>query len=144
MKSNQIPKQNYSLWDRKSQHKIAENFFILLGLFVLFRYLTSAEPVVETVAIIVLGGGLTSTGEVPIHTQLRLNKAVDIYKSLKLPSFIITLSGGTTYKPNPLDSNGFPIWESSAAANKLISMGIPAEDVIEENFSLDTIGNVST
>eukprot|EP00981_Chlorochromonas_danica_P004894 scaffold978_cov172-Ochromonas_danica.AAC.25 len=38
-------------------------------------------------------------------------------------------------------AQGFVIWESSAAAKKLLALGIPAEKVLEENFSLDTIGN---
>lgn len=97
-----------------------------------------------TTAVIVLGGGLTSEGLVPEHTQLRLNKAVQLYKSDDTDkTVIITLSGGTPHKPNPLDKNGFPIWESSAAAMKLVQMGIPADKVFEENFSLDTLGNVS-
>jgi hypothetical protein len=46
-------------------------------------------------AIIVLGGGLTETGEVPLHTQLRLNRAVELYKKHGDQTVIITLSGGT-------------------------------------------------
>lgn len=37
---------------------------------------------------------------------------------------------------------GFPIFESSAAARHLISSGIPPSDVLEESMSLDTVGNV--
>eukprot|EP01035_Chromulina_nebulosa_P019361 gene19361-25227_t len=48
---------------------------------------------------------------------------------------------GTTHKPNPLDGKGFPITEATAAAKELISMGIPTDNIKEELFSLDTIGN---
>jgi hypothetical protein len=94
-------------------------------------------------AIIVLGGGLREDGTVPLHTQLRLDRAVEMYKSLKQPAYIITLSGGTTHKPNPRDKNGFVVWEASAAAKRLLDMGISSSSILEENFSLDTIGNVS-
>ncbi|RYH07341.1 hypothetical protein EON65_41850 [archaeon] len=59
------------------------------------------------IAIVVLGGGLTQDGEIPQHTQLRVNKAVEMYNDFKSAGQevkVITLSGGTTHKPNPLDS----------------------------------------
>lgn len=95
-------------------------------------------------AIIVLGGGLTEKGECPPHTQLRLDKALEIYNKKKSQggAVIIPLSGGTPYKPNPVDEKGFPIWEATAAAKQLIKMGVPYSDILEEAFSLDTVGNV--
>ena len=95
-------------------------------------------------AIIVLGGGLTDKGECPPHTQLRLDKALEIYNKKKSQggAVIIPLSGGTPYKPNPVDEKGFPIWEATAAAKQLIKMGVPYSDILEEAFSLDTVGNV--
>ncbi len=97
----------------------------------------------DSVAIVVLGGGLTSDGKVPIHSQLRLDKAVELYNTLHGHAKIVTLSGGTPHKPNPRDKQGFAIWEASAAAKRLVEMGVPSHDIYEENFSLDTIGNVS-
>eukprot|EP01041_Mallomonas_annulata_P007796 gene7796-15946_t len=108
-------------------------FFLLL----IFAWLFQEVKI----AVVVLGGGLTSDGEVPAHTQLRLNKAVELYRLLPNATTIITLSGGTVHKPNPLDSEGFPIWEATASAKKLIQMGIPSRHIMEEAFSLDTIGN---
>lgn len=101
---------------------------------------------VPELGIIVLGGGLTSTGDCPPHTILRLKKAIQIYYRYKdkFRPVIIPLSGGTPYKPNPTDTRGFPIWESSAAAKYLINAGISANDILEESYSLDTVGNVIT
>lgn len=99
----------------------------------------------QNVAIIVPGGGLTSTGELPIHCLIRVEKAIELFHSLKSQYSnidIITLSGGTTHKPNPRDERGFPIWEATAAAKKLIELGIPSDIIKEEIVSLDTIGNV--
>ena len=76
--------------------------------------------------------------------MLRVEAAVALFKDMAhLNPVIITLSGGTTHKPNPLDIHGFPITESTAAARKLVELGVPALQVLEENFSLDTVGNVS-
>jgi uncharacterized SAM-binding protein YcdF (DUF218 family) len=95
-------------------------------------------------AIIVLGGGVMPNGDVPEHTLLRVQKAVELYKELNGNARIIPLSGGTPYKPNPRDDKGFPIWEATAAAKKLIALGVPPAAIFEEAFSLDTIGNVSS
>lgn len=96
--------------------------------------------------IVIPGGGLTSGGEVPLHVQLRIDKAVSLFQqfiSEGRDPLIITLSGGTPHKPNPIDSDGFPLWEATVSARALLKAGIPKEKVMEEAFSLDTIGNVS-
>ena len=94
--------------------------------------------------IIIPGGGVTNSGEVPKHTQLRIDKAIEIYRQLEKENpIIITLSAGTTHKPNPTDIRGFSITESNAAAKMLIKLGISEDKVFEENISLDTLGNVS-
>lgn len=100
----------------------------------------------EKVGLVVLGGGLKPDGTPPEHTKLRLNHALEKYKEFKDFSpetelYIITLSAGTTHKPNPLDKHGFPITEAMASAKYLIDHGIPASYVMEENISLDTLGN---
>lgn len=98
----------------------------------------------EDVAIIILGGGLLADGSLPPHTMLRVERAVQLFRdTYHQRATIITLSGGTPHKPNPLDKYGFPVWEASAAAKKLIELGVSSEKVYEENFSLDTVGNVS-
>ena len=95
--------------------------------------------------IAVLGGGLTDQGLVPPHTELRLQKAVELYRHheqlIPNSAVIITLSGGTPHKPPPVDKRGFPVWEAAAAARRLIALGVPAHHILEENFSLDTVGN---
>ena len=91
--------------------------------------------------IVIPGGGVLNDGTVPPWTQLRLDKAVTLYKQfkqLKLRPVVITLSGGTPHKPNPRDEHGFAVWEATAAARRLIDMGIPFRDVYEENFSFWT------
>lgn len=118
--------------------------------FLLPTAFTSGAGTPYDTAIVVLGGGLTSTGQLPPHSQLRVKKAEQLYRQLQSAGSsgtapaIITLSGGTTHKPNPYDARGFPIWEASAAARDLAQIGIDPLHIYEENFSLDTVGNVST
>mmetsp|Transcript_11885 Transcript_11885/g.16353 ORF Transcript_11885/g.16353 Transcript_11885/m.16353 type:complete len:275 (+) Transcript_11885:157-981(+) len=124
-------------------HSPIEGAFSVLFL-VAFFYLLWKSGEFLPVAIVIPGGGLTKGGECPPHTKLRIEKAFSLYtekKKLKRVVHIITLSGGTPYKPNPVDNNGFPIWEATAATKLLLSMGVPPEDIFEEAFSLDTIGN---
>jgi hypothetical protein len=88
-------------------------------------------------AILIPGGGLTEQGELPIWTQRRLERAIQIGDF----RFVITLSAGTTHKPPPLDEKGFPVLESIAAAKYLLQRGIPAQRILTETSSYDTIGN---
>ena len=110
-------------------------------------------------------------GTLPLHTEYRVRRAVELFREREsvaaaarqvdllthrpdrsaitratCRTFIVLLSGGTPHKPNPRDSAGFPVWEATAAARRVLELGagdVPATCVLEETFSLDTIGNVS-
>ncbi|MEI7990327.1 MAG: YdcF family protein [Chloroflexota bacterium] len=88
-------------------------------------------------AIIIPGGGLTNKGNVPPWVIARLDCALNLYRG----ETIITLSAGTVHKANPLDDNGFQIFESVALARYLIQRGISEHKVLTETCSYDTIGN---
>jgi len=127
-------------------NKTVNRIFIVLILtgLITYKYLSLRHHTISDCAIIVLGGGVnpsTDNDHVPMHTQKRLDKAVYLYHQIEGKCSIITTSYGTTYKPNPLDGDGFVITEATASAKKLVKMGIPCKDVFEENVSLDTIGN---
>lgn len=117
-------------------------FLVLIIRIVLYHQSPILNSNMPSSAIIVLGGGLTSNGEVPFYTKLRVEKAVELYNQLGKDARIFPLSGGTPHKPNPVDSRGFPIWEACAASKALIKDGIPPAAIFEEAFSVDTIGNV--
>ena len=89
-------------------------------------------------AILTRGGGINEDGSFPEWVKRRLDKVIKIFTDNEI---IITLSAGTTHKPHPLDENKFPIYESVAQANYLISKGIPKEKILTDTISLDTIGN---
>lgn len=88
-------------------------------------------------AVLVLGGGVRSGGSLPSWIVCRLQRAIE----RRGDGYIIALSAGTPYRPPPLDSEGFPIFESVAEARYLMSAGIPQDKILQETSSYDTIGN---
>jgi DUF218 domain len=88
-------------------------------------------------AILIPGGGVRDKGELPPWVKIRLDHAIKIHST----EYIIVLSAGTVYKPPPLDENGFPIFESIAAAKYLVNYGINPEAILYETSSYDTVGN---
>ena len=88
-------------------------------------------------AIVVPGAGVRAGGVLPEWVTRRLDRVLEIQRSEP----ILLLSGGTMYKPPPRDLNGFPIFESHAAARYLMDRGIPAGRLLTEIMSWDTIGN---
>lgn len=88
-------------------------------------------------AILVPGGGVREGGLLPCWVRRRLDLAVELAEG----SCIVALSAGTTHRAPPLDAQGFPIFESVAAAKYLIAAGAPADQVLTETHSWDTIGN---
>ena len=118
---------------------------VVLLIYIIYPRESSRQPN-DISVLIVPGGGLLSDGSLPKHTMLRLQKAIEIYqhnKLLSIPSVIITLSAGTTHKPNPLDKDLYPLYESSVAMRYMIQHGVSPDVLFEEKMSLDTIGNVS-
>ncbi|CAM9358843.1 unnamed protein product, partial [Ectocarpus fasciculatus] len=90
--------------------------------------------------IVVPGGGLTAAGGLPAHSLERMNKAVELFHASE-EAVVVTLSAGTTHKPNPTDADHFTHYESSVALKYLVDRGLPVQRVFEEKLSLDTIGN---
>lgn len=109
---------------------------------------------VEQMVIVIPGGGVRGTLPQP-WTTARLDKGLELRtswleKQSKVlwesapesdaePTFV-TLSLGTPHKPIP-EIDGHSITEAGAAARYLIERGVSAKHILEENSSLDTIGN---
>lgn len=93
--------------------------------------------------VIILGGGITKTKELPEWSKQRCDEAITYYfynyKNYDI-KFIVT-SGGTYHYPNPVDSNGFTIFECSLMAEYLVKKGICKMNIFREYTSYDTIGN---
>lgn len=116
-------------------------YFVVTLLLPYFSFNNDNSSSLNIKSIVVLGGGLSPDGTVPPHTKLRLERAVELYHKFNKKAIIFTLSGGTPHKPNPVDKYGFPYLESSSASIELIKMGVPADSIQEEAFTIDTIGN---
>lgn len=88
--------------------------------------------------IFIPGGGLLPNGSLPPRTLARLERALSLKSDTEQIAF---LSGGTIHKPPPLNENGYPIFESRAAAEHLVQQGIDPTHLLTETCSYDTIGN---
>jgi hypothetical protein len=90
----------------------------------------------ELDAVLIPGGGLTDSGELPPYVIARLDRAL-----AHAAAYFIPLSAGTTHRPPPLDARGYPVLEALPAARYLRVHGIPERRILAETFSYDTIGN---
>ncbi len=100
--------------------------------------MSDPKTTLEYDAVLVPGGGFRDRS-LPPWVKNRLDRAFAVCRECK--HIIITLSAGTTHKPLPTDDEGFPIFESVAAANYLISLNFPPRRILCEISSYDTIGN---
>ncbi len=87
-------------------------------------------------AVLIPGGGLTSSGGLMPFVRARLDSALAHSADLYIP-----LSAGTPHLPPPLDARGYPIFEAIPAAQYLHERGIPKSRILAETCSYDTIGN---
>jgi hypothetical protein len=88
--------------------------------------------------IVIPGGGVDENGSPSAWVAARLDRAIKMASST---CYFLVLSRGTTHRPPLLDKHSFPIDEASASAAYLIERQVPAEKILIENWSLDTIGN---
>lgn len=94
--------------------------------------------------IFVLAGGLQESGKVNIFVKSRLNKAIEIYNSVRKyrgACKIVVMGGGTYHKPPILNEYNYVIHESSSCADYLYRNDIPQKDIYREWASYDTIAN---
>ena len=87
-------------------------------------------------AIIILGGSFKNNGELMPWVIPRLDEALK-HKT----KWYITCSRSTIHKSPLLDTNRFPIDESTLLSDYLISKGVSEKKILRESWSLDTIGN---
>jgi len=80
--------------------------------------------------IIVLGGGIDRNGSLPIWVHSRLEKAIQLFS--KKESWILLSGKG---------KDGYQVTEAGAMAQYLIGRNIPADKILLECLSEDTIQN---
>eukprot|EP00958_Prasinococcus_capsulatus_P002496 scaffold212_cov404-Prasinococcus_capsulatus_cf.AAC.22 len=100
-------------------------------------------------AVVVLAGGLKPDGTLPPWVkapapssyslravtflralQARIEAAFQFWKSGATPVVLLT-GGGTPHKPPPLTRAGYPILESTAMADYLLELGMPASAILK-------------
>jgi uncharacterized SAM-binding protein YcdF (DUF218 family) len=93
-------------------------------------------------AILVCGGGLSSTG-LPPWVDLRVKLAAQLYHAQDgVKPYVIMMGRGTTHRPPPRDAAGFTVTEAQMGAKAAwLVHGVAPEQLLEESVSLDTIGN---
>src|SRR6202050_2665668 len=87
-------------------------------------------------AVLIPGGGLTDSGELPPYVTARLDRAL-----AHAAAYFIPLSAGTPHRPPPLNARGYPVYEALPAARYLRAHGIPERRIPPETFSYHPIGN---
>jgi len=87
------------------------------------------EGVAKT--ILVLGGGISEEGDLPVWVHNRLDKAVELYSDTGNAQVIVSGKG----------RDNFPVPESKAMADYLVNCAIPKESIHQESLSTDTIQN---
>eukprot|EP00897_Mesotaenium_endlicherianum_P000195 jgi/Mesen1/10176/ME000076S09684 len=90
-------------------------------------------------AIMVLAGGQTEDGGVPVWVQKRLDVALSLHRKYGCP--IVCLGGGTPHRPPVIGPAGHVIHEGTSCADYLLSKGMAAPSILKEWGSYDTIGN---
>jgi len=91
-------------------------------------------------AVVVPGGGLDERGEPWPWVKARLDAA--LLHDAATQQYLV-LSRGTTHKPAPTDADGFAVDESVASARYLIARGVDPRRIVQDTWSVDTIGNVA-
>lgn len=80
-------------------------------------------------------------GSLPPWVDRRLDGAAHIYRLQAKRCPVVLLGAGTPHKRPVLDDAGFVLHESTAYASYLMQHGLPAEDLLKETSSYDTVGN---
>jgi len=81
--------------------------------------------------VVVLGGGISEEGILPDWVHSRLEKAIELYSATYNTQLITSGKG----------RDDFPVTESKAMADYLIESTIPADAILQESLSKDTIQN---
>jgi hypothetical protein len=88
--------------------------------------------------IVIPSGGLQPDGTPHPWVRARLDKAFELRDSTQ---YFVSTSAWTVHKPPIMDSRGFPVTEAQAGSDYLLAKGIRPDRLLNEAFSLDTIGN---
>jgi len=86
--------------------------------------------------IIILGGGIDGKGILDITSRSRVEKGIEIYGKNKGSKII--MSGRYSF----METKPYTISEAESMKKYAIKLGVPSKDIIIEDKSLDTLGNM--
>ena len=113
---------------------------IIVALFLWRQRILTSEEGPRYDVVIVPGGGLDASHQPAAWVVERLDAA--LAHDAETRQYLV-LSRGTTHKPPPLGTDGFPIDEAAASAKYLVAHGVAPSRILLESWSLDTIGNAA-
>ncbi len=87
--------------------------------------------------IVVLGGGITTNGELPNQVKKRLDKAIEVSEKENVDRFLLCGKYSFLYPKKELPETT----ESQLMRDYLIQKGINGKNIFLESKSMDTIGN---
>lgn len=88
-------------------------------------------------AIVVLGGGITKKGILPLQVKKRVKKAFELYKKNEKEKIVLSGKYSFLYPKNQLP----PITEAEAMKKELLNLGVSSKKIFLEKKSRDTISN---
>eukprot|EP00049_Salpingoeca_infusionum_P024982 m.17711 g.17711 ORF g.17711 m.17711 type:complete len:198 (-) comp7532_c0_seq2:632-1225(-) len=102
-------------------------------------------PVNKVHLVVILGGGVTLTGALPLWVSRRCDAAIHHAKALairdpKVRVEFVCSGGLSPHARAPIEHNGRVVHESDACATYLMERGEPASRIHREWTSSDTIG----
>jgi uncharacterized SAM-binding protein YcdF (DUF218 family) len=87
-------------------------------------------------AIIVLGPGVNTEGQLGEHGHTTLTRALAVWQ--KWPQAYLIMSGGLSYNQTSVPRRS----EAQAMKDYAVAHGVPSERILTESESRDTLGNV--
>ncbi len=85
--------------------------------------------------IIILAGGVNTDGSLPEQPQQRVLKGIELYRAGVAPKIIMSGKWALWLEESPAKT------EAVAMKEYAVQMGVPTEDIILEEDSVDTVGN---
>eukprot|EP00892_Ulva_mutabilis_P006385 jgi/Ulvmu1/4118/UM019_0097.1 len=112
-----------------------------LGVVPFARLCSRDVPAVD--AVVVLAGGQDEQREsqLPVWVERRLDACASLLRDQPTATKILCSGGGTPHKRPILTGSGFCTFESVSCASYLMNRGVPAQALLKETASYDTIGN---
>jgi hypothetical protein len=96
---------------------------------------------VDRKLIVIMGGGISEVGGLPLHVIDRCKYVINLLKEMKKKVTLLASSSFSLNIPPKLNKKGFIISEATSIKNFLESKGVK-EEILCEQLSHDTLGSI--